>query len=313
MNVGCPRHVEVGAHGDDVLGVVPVGALTDVGLVPPNLRECVRQVGVPVVEAHVHAAEKLQEARAASVREVRHGGNRSEAEYAVRAPCLRRVEQRRRYEFQNLVPVGPPEAALASSSLVSRPFLVVLNDRTPGIDWVGMLGLGLPPLVHERAPHVRVLDANGTVYIPRCRDAPLASARLVGRKTVLEQRVVGLLHLPGDYPVFNVDFPGAAARAVDAVRAADGLVVLPTVSIELFPSPFLGIDQVLNPAHFCKPPGVSTNYAMSRLPPWAFERSRDAFAKPVERGLLLPLHPPPRDRPVATLPAIPSRSNLPVQ
>ncbi|GBD19508.1 hypothetical protein HRbin27_02014 [bacterium HR27] len=57
VHVGCPRHVEVRAHRDDELAVVPVGALTDVRLVSPDLGERVREIGVPVIETEVEATE----------------------------------------------------------------------------------------------------------------------------------------------------------------------------------------------------------------------------------------------------------------
>ncbi len=62
VDIGRPGHAEVGTHRDDVLGVVPVGTLSYVGLVTPDLREGVGQIGVPVVETHVDATEELQEA-----------------------------------------------------------------------------------------------------------------------------------------------------------------------------------------------------------------------------------------------------------
>jgi len=46
---------------DDVGGVVPVGGFVYVGLLAPDLRRCGGKVAVPVVEAHAHPAEELQE------------------------------------------------------------------------------------------------------------------------------------------------------------------------------------------------------------------------------------------------------------
>ena len=62
MHVGGTRHVQVRRHRDDELAVVPVRAFAHVGLIAPDFRERGRQIGVPVVEAHIHAAEELQEA-----------------------------------------------------------------------------------------------------------------------------------------------------------------------------------------------------------------------------------------------------------
>ena len=78
----------------------------------------------------------------------------------------------------------------------------------------------------------------------------LAAARLVRRQLRLEQRVVGRLHLPGDDALLDVDHPGAAAGAVDAVRRAHGAVVLPAVPVEVLPLAGLRLDEVLDPAHY---------------------------------------------------------------
>ena len=64
-----PRHVQTRAHVRDHLGVVPVRALADVGLLAPDLREGGRQIAIPVVEAQVDAAEQLQEAPACGIAE----------------------------------------------------------------------------------------------------------------------------------------------------------------------------------------------------------------------------------------------------
>ena len=60
-------HIEIGAHGNYVFGIVPVGALADVGLIAPYFGKGVGQIGVPIIETHVHSTEELQEARAARV------------------------------------------------------------------------------------------------------------------------------------------------------------------------------------------------------------------------------------------------------
>ena len=64
------RHV--GAPGDDEARVVPVGRLGHVGLLAPDLRAGRRQVAVPVVEAHAHAADQAEVARARGVAHHRH-------------------------------------------------------------------------------------------------------------------------------------------------------------------------------------------------------------------------------------------------
>src|SRR5699024_430088 len=101
---------------------------------------------------------------------------------------------------------------------------------------------------------IRELDANWAVDVPRCGDAALAAARLIRREamttfTAPEQRVVGLLHLPGDDAVLVVDGPRAATRAVHAVCAAEYVIMLPAVAVKLFPPTCFWIYKVLNPTH----------------------------------------------------------------
>ena len=85
----------------------------------------------------------------------------------------------------------------------------------------------LAPELQQRAAHVRVLHAQRRVRVPGERRAARAAARLVLGHVGAVGRVVGLLGLPGDDPVLDVDLPRARAGAVDAVRRAHDLVVLP--------------------------------------------------------------------------------------
>src|SRR5699024_8246683 len=72
----------------------------------------------------------------------------------------------------------------------------------------------------------------GGVGVPGGRRSAGAAARLVLRPVVAHRRVVGLLRLPGDDPVLDVDLPGAGPGAVHPVRGADHLVVTPPVPVE---------------------------------------------------------------------------------
>ena len=56
------RHAHVRADRGDELGIEPVGAFGYVRLFAPCFRAGGRQVAVPVVKAHVYAAEELKEA-----------------------------------------------------------------------------------------------------------------------------------------------------------------------------------------------------------------------------------------------------------
>ena len=82
----------VGAPGNDVAGVVPVGGFRHVGLLTPGLGRGRRQVAVPVVEAHAHAADHGQVTAAGSIGDHGHSGNRREADDAIRAMLLGGVD-----------------------------------------------------------------------------------------------------------------------------------------------------------------------------------------------------------------------------
>ena len=179
MHIRCTRHIQVCTHRYDELRVVPVGTFTHVSLVAPNLRERVREVGIPVVETHVHTAEQLQESRSCCVRQVRHRRNRSKSKYAVRPPLLCRVQTRCGNDLEHFIPIGSTESTLTASSLVAGSFCLVLHNGSPGINRVGVLLLGLSPEVHERTTHVRVLDPDRAVNVPGSRNAPLAATWLI--------------------------------------------------------------------------------------------------------------------------------------
>ena len=253
VTVGRAGHVEARPHVRDHLGVVPVRALADVGLVAPDLGERRWQVAVPVVEAEVDAAEELQETGAGGVAQHGHGGNRREADDPIRSVLLRGVDVGDRDEFQDLVPGGAPEAALAARLLVLSARVVVGLKRLPGLHRVAGLLLLRAVGVQQRAADERVLDAQGAVEVPGEGDPALAAARLVGRKGAFEERVIELLGLPGHDSVLDVDLPRAPPRAVHAVRAAHDAIVLEAVAVELLPLPGLGRDDVFDPTHVLAP------------------------------------------------------------
>ena len=251
MHIRGARHAHVCAHRDDVLAVVPIGGFAYVGLVAPDFGEGGRQVGVPVVETHVDAAEQLQEARSARVRKVRHGGDRRKAEDAVGAVFLRGVEHARHNDFRHFVPGGTAETALAARLLDAIPLRFILHDGCVRFHGTFARGALFAPEIEQDAARVRILDADRAVDVPRRRDAALAAARFVGRKILFEKRIIRLLHFPGDDAVLDVHLPRTSARAVHAVRTADDVIVLPAVAVELFPLTRFRVDQILDPSHGC--------------------------------------------------------------
>ena len=134
VRVGRARLRHVRAPGDDERRVVPVGRFGHVGLFAPGLRARRRQVAVPVVEAHAHAADQAQVAAARGVRHHRHGRDRREADDAVRAPALDRVRVGRRDQFLHLVPGRAHEPAHATHRLVGLHLHRIVDDRGPRAD-----------------------------------------------------------------------------------------------------------------------------------------------------------------------------------
>ena len=122
--------------------------------------------------------------------------------------------------------------ALAPRRLVAAALVRVGGDLGPRRHRVAEAGLRLPVHLDQHAAGVRVAHPGGRVGVPGERRAARAAARLVLRRVRPHRRVVGLLGLPGDDPVLDVDLPRARARAVHPVRGADDLVVAPAVPVE---------------------------------------------------------------------------------
>ena len=131
VRVGRARLRHVAAPGDDVARVVPVGRLGHVGLLAPDLRARRRQVAVPVVEAHAHAADQAQVTAAGGVAHHRHRRDRREADDAVRPVLLDRVDVGRGDDLVDLVPARPHEAAQAPHLLVVAALLIGSRRSTP--------------------------------------------------------------------------------------------------------------------------------------------------------------------------------------
>ena len=74
---------DVGAPGDDVAGVIPVGRFRHIGLFAPGHRRGWRQVAVPVVEAQTGTANQRQVTGAGRIGNHRHRRDRREACHAV--------------------------------------------------------------------------------------------------------------------------------------------------------------------------------------------------------------------------------------
>ena len=233
VRVGGAGDGHVAAPHEEVRRVPPVAGLGHVGLVAEHLRGGVGEVGVPVVERQHRRTDQLEEAGAGRVGDRGHRGDRGEAGDPVGAPALHGVDVGGRDDLRGLLPRGAHEPALAAGGLVARGLLGVLDDRAPGDDRVAVLPLGLAEHLQQHAADVGVADPGGAVGVPGEGRATGAAAGLVLRPVRPGAGVVGLLGLPGDDPVLDVDLPRAGARAVDAVGAAHDLVVAPAVAVEV--------------------------------------------------------------------------------
>ncbi len=163
------------------------------------------------------------------------------------------VDVRCSLDLQHLVPAGAPESTFAPGALVPGARIGILDDGRPGCHRIAMHPLRLSPQILQDAADVRILHPDGAVEIPREGHSPLAPPRLLRGDPVLQFRIIGGLHFPGDNPVLHVDHPAAPTRAVDPVRAAHRFVILPPIAVELLPEPGLGIHNVLDPAHLLPP------------------------------------------------------------
>ena len=224
----------VGAPGDDVVGVVPVGRLRHVGLLAPDLRAGRRQVAVPVVEAQAHAADQRQVTATGGIADHGHGRDRREADHAVRAELLDGVDVGRGDDLVDLVPAGTDETAHAALALVALGLDRVADDAGPGLDRRQGLAC-FAPESQQGFTDLGVFKAVGTVDVPAVAGAARAATRFVVGQVVTGTRVVGLLGFPGDQAVLHVDLPGARPGAVHPVGGAHDLVVLPARAVDVLP------------------------------------------------------------------------------
>src|SRR5690606_2640587 len=146
----------------------------------------------------------------------------------VRTVLLDRVDVPRRDELDRLAPARAHESALAARLLVAAPRIGVLRHLAEREHRVARALARLAVRLQERAPHVRVAHARGGVRVPGERSPAGTPTGLVLGTIGSDARVIRLLRLPRDDPVFHVDLPRTGSRAVHAVRRTDDLVVTPS-------------------------------------------------------------------------------------
>ncbi|SVK52868.1 Uncharacterised protein [Acinetobacter baumannii] len=227
------RHV--GAPGDDVGGVVPVGGLRHVGLLAPGHRRSRRQIAIPVVEAQAGAADQRQVTGTGGVGHHRHRRDRREADDTVRAEGFGGIDVGSGDQFIDLLPAGADEAAAAARHLVAFGFFRIADDRSPGLDRIAVLRFRLAPQFEQPLAHQRVFQPVGAVQIPGVAGAARAAARFMVGQVGAGARIVGLLGFPGHQTILHVDLPTAGTGAVHAVGGTHHFVMLPTAAVAVFP------------------------------------------------------------------------------
>ena len=245
--IGCARRRHVAAPEQEEGGVVPVGALGDVGLFAPGLWRRRRQVAIEVVEAQTSATKQTQVAGAGGIAEHGEGGDWREADETVGTELLDGIDVAGRHDLQRCRPVEAHEAAEAAHLLIAFALVGILDDGGPGLDGVGMGCQSRLPEVEEFLTNHRMLHAAGVVEIPAVAGAAGTAARLMVGQTGPRSGVVGLLHLPRDDALLDEDAPRTGTGAVDTVGGAHLLVVGPAGAIEMLPllvGNVLAVDEV---------------------------------------------------------------------
>ncbi len=250
MAVGRPGHIEASPKVRDHFGVVPIRALTDIGLLSPNLREGGWKIAIPIIEAEVDSAHDLEKPRTSRVAQHGHCRNGREAHDPVGSKLLDRVDIGGTNQLHDLVPTHTAEATLAPRDLVGLARFWVVLDRRPSCDGVSVRRLLFSePEVPEGAPNQGILDPQRAIEVPREGDPSLATSRLIWRKPIFEEGIIELLGLPDHNPFLDMNLPGATPCAVHTMGASHNLVVLEPVPVELLPLSRLWRDDVLNPTH----------------------------------------------------------------
>ncbi len=232
VRVGGPGDRHVGTPHHQIRCVPPVPGFGHIGLIAEHLRRGHRQIGVPVVERRHGGADQLEEPRAGGVGDHGHRRDGRESCDPVGAVGLDGVHVGGGDQFGGLGPGDANQSALAAGLLVAPATLGIGLDVGPGEHGIVEPRLGLPVHLDQHTPGVGIAHPGGRIAVPGERSPAGAPARLVFRPVRAHRGIVGLLGLPGDDPVLDIDFPGAGTGAVDPMRGADHLVVAPPVAVE---------------------------------------------------------------------------------
>ncbi len=162
----------------------------------------------------------------------RHGRDGREAGDPVRAVLLDGVHVRGGDHLGGFGPADPDQSALAAGTLIATTLVGIGLDFGPRQHRVAEAALGFAVHLDEQPTGVRVSDPRRRVGVPGERRTARAAAGFVLRPVRADRRVVGLLGLPGDDAVLDVDLPRARPGAVHPVGRAHHLVVAPPVAVK---------------------------------------------------------------------------------
>jgi hypothetical protein len=171
------------------------------------------------------------------VRNHRHCRNRREVGDPIRPVSLDCVHLSRRDHLYGFGPGDANQSALAAGLVIAATTFRVVDHVSPGQHRITQPLLGLPIHLKEDTARVRISDPRRGVGVPGESSTSGAATRLVFRPVGTDRGVVGLLGLPGNDAVADVDLPGTRTGAVHAVRGPHHLVVTPPISVKHIAGP----------------------------------------------------------------------------
>ena len=222
-HLGDPVGIRGTGHGnvrtphDQVGSIPPVTGFGHVGLIAKDLRGGHGKVGVPVVEAGHHAANKLDETHASAEGDHRHCRNRGEAGAAVGPVVLNGVHMSGRNKFECFSPGGAHQAAFTACTNVAVAFNRVGDDGVECFHRVAVKRLRLTVHFEQQTAHIGVFHAGRRVRVPREGCATGAPAGLIFGTIGTDCGIVSFLRFPGDNAVFDIHLPRAGTGAVHPV------------------------------------------------------------------------------------------------
>ena len=181
VRVRRPGRRQVRAPDQQVAGVKPVPGLRHVGLIAERLRRGRRQIRVPVIKRQDRPADQRQKPRPGGIGRLRHRRDRREPHHPVRAVALDRVHVSGGDHLHRLIPRRAREPALAALATVQPRLLGIVDDLRPCLHRVSQPRPRLTEHRQQAAAHVRVLQPQRRVRVPRERSPARAAAGLVLR------------------------------------------------------------------------------------------------------------------------------------